>query len=56
MTVKRILSSMEASFNMEGFQFDDDCRKRAENILESRLTVAGCNFRIEPEVWSIPTR
>ena len=39
MTVKRILSSMEASFNMEGFRFDDDCRKR-ENILESRLTVA----------------
>ena len=40
MTVKRILSSMEASFNMEGFRFDDDCRKRVENILESRLTVA----------------
>lgn len=31
---------MEASFNMEGFRFDDDCRKRVENILESRLTVA----------------
>ena len=40
MTVKRILSSMEASFNMEGFQFDNDWRKRVENILESRLTVA----------------
>ena len=25
---------------MEGFRFDDDCRKRVENILESRLTVA----------------
>ena len=40
MTNERRLSSMEASFKMEGMPFDSSCRKRVRNVLNNTTTVA----------------
>lgn len=40
MKTERIVSSIESSFAMESFKFDDECRLRVKKVLEDKLTVA----------------
>lgn len=40
MTTDRQVSSIEASFNMEDMPFDKECRKRVEDILINKVSVA----------------
>lgn len=40
MTTERKVSSIESSFAMESFKFDDECRSRVKKVLEDKLTVA----------------
>ena len=40
MTNERKLSSIEASFKMEGMSFDQNCRERVRKILNNEMSVA----------------
>ena len=40
MTVDRLVSSIESSFQMENMLFDEECRKRVKDVLEKNISVA----------------
>lgn len=40
MTVDRKVSSIEASFKMEGMPFDTECRRRVKDVLVKKVSAA----------------